>query len=194
MNTNDGKTKEELRTLLKKERDGISPACRREASERMAVCLAASALYREAGTVFGYWAVGSEADLTDLLCGEKGKTVCFPRTGAGGRMEAVRYTGRMEKGRFGIPVPAGEGGIVPPDRISLILCPALAVDQEGYRLGYGGGYYDRYLKRTGAVRVGVCFAGLLSDTIPHGPLDEPVDWILTEDGLKKTSDQKRKQE
>ena len=88
---------------------------------------------------------------------------------------------------FGIPEPGPDRPPVTPD-ISLV--PLLAFDGAGYRLGYGGGYYDRtieqlrMLRRTPPFRaVGVAFAGQRVDSLPHEPFDQPLDWILTEESV-----------
>lgn len=184
--------KGELRGELRRERDSIPAGVRIRASQRMAMHLAASRLYRDAEVVFGYCAAGSEADLSALLLEEKGKRICFPRITGKGEMEAGLYTGTLETGAFAIPAPPKESGTVPPGEISLILCPALSVDEKGYRLGYGGGYYDRFVKKSGAVRVGVCFSKLYREDLPHESFDETMDWILTEDGLREVNSTKEK--
>ena len=58
--------------------------------------------------------------------------------------------------------------------------PALACDRRGYRLGYGGGYYDRWLAGCSGWKVGLCRAALLQDRLPRGPYDIPVDLVVTE--------------
>lgn len=86
---------------------------------------------------------------------------------------------------FGTFAPGPEVAEVRPD---LLLVPLLAYDREFYRLGYGGGFYDRTLaelREAGApvFAVGVGFAAQKMDAVPRGPYDEPLDAILTEDGL-----------
>ena len=182
--------KRDLRAFLKRKRDTLPGTYRREASERMAACLAGSGLYRDAQRVFAYWAIGSEADLTSLLCAGKDRVFCLPMIGDNGHMEAGLYEGTLRNDRFGIPSPPEGSKTIPPGQLDLILCPALSIDGQGYRLGYGGGYYDRYLKRSRAVRVGVCYEEMLADMLPHDGDDQPVDWILTEVGLRKTGIQR----
>ena len=89
----------------------------------------------------------------------------------------------MEPGRFGIREPKPQVGT--PQAIAdidAILVPAVAFDRRGYRVGYGGGYYDRFLPelRGRAVRVGLAFACQLVDSVPAGAHDVPVDFIVTE--------------
>ena len=61
------------------------------------------------------------------------------------------------------------------------LVPGLCYDREGYRLGFGGGYYDRWLAGCSGWKVGLCRAALLQDRLPRGPYDIPVDLVVTEE-------------
>ncbi|GBQ83054.1 5-formyltetrahydrofolate cyclo-ligase [Gluconobacter albidus NBRC 3250] len=84
----------------------------------------------------------------------------------------------MIAGRFGTSHPEGE--IEVPD---LVLVPFLAFDRFGYRLGYGGGYYDRTLAALDVPAIGFGFAGQQVDSVPTGPYDVPLKTIVTERGI-----------
>lgn len=86
---------------------------------------------------------------------------------------------------WGVPVPASKR---PADtaRIDLILVPMLAVDRGGFRLGYGKGYYDAFLAKTDALKVGVCFSEEVVDAVPRESHDQPVDWVVTDAGVWQT--------
>jgi 5-formyltetrahydrofolate cyclo-ligase len=89
-------------------------------------------------------------------------------------------------GALGIPVPPEDALALVP---RLLLVPMLAFDRAGYRLGYGGGFYDRTLAALRAldprtVAVGVAYAGQQVEAVPRGPHDEPLDWIVTEEGTQ----------
>jgi len=86
---------------------------------------------------------------------------------------------------FGMAEPAAHLPQVSPKEIQLVLTPGLAFDRSGWRLGYGGGYFDRFLKDFGGVSVGVVYRDLLLNTIPHGRYDIPMSWLVTEDGIVK---------
>jgi 5-formyltetrahydrofolate cyclo-ligase len=90
------------------------------------------------------------------------------------------------EGAWSIPVPLTSAPEVEPD---VLLVPMLAFDGAGFRLGYGGGFYDRTLARLRALKpivaVGVAFAGQEMAQVPRGAHDEPLDWILTEHGPKR---------
>ena len=77
--------------------------------------------------------------------------------------------------------PGPDRPVVSPGEIDLVLVPGLAFDRRGYRLGQGGGYYDRYLPQTKAVTVALCRSCFLLDAVPREEHDAPVDLVLTEE-------------
>lgn len=88
------------------------------------------------------------------------------------------------RGIWDIHVPLETAPELQPD---VLLVPMLAFDRRGYRLGYGGGFYDRTLaelrKLKPVVAIGVAYAGQEMDEVPVAPYDEPLDWVLTERGV-----------
>jgi len=93
---------------------------------------------------------------------------------------------QLVAGVMGIPIPPDDADVIVP---CLLLVPMMAFDGEGYRLGYGGGFYDRTLALLRAldpetVAVGVCYAGLEVESVPHDHLDQRLDWIVTEAGAR----------
>ena len=125
--------KKSLRALLR-ERYRTAEPC------DLSAAVAALPEYRAAHTVALYWAQGFEASLSGLLQ-DTDKCLLLPRCEAGG-MVFCRYDGRLAPDRFGIFAPVTEPWTQP---IELMLVPALAFDRRGYRLGRGGGFYDRAL-------------------------------------------------
>ncbi len=89
-----------------------------------------------------------------------------------------------QPGMWKIPRPLPDAELVVPD---VLLVPMLAFDRHGYRLGYGGGFYDRTLDQLRAkknvIAIGVAYAGQEVDAVPRGPHDQPLDYVLTEQGL-----------
>lgn len=87
-------------------------------------------------------------------------------------------------GGFGTSIPASDADECAPD---ILFVPLLAFDGDGYRLGYGGGFYDRTLEKLrlsgNPMSVGVAFSAQRVDTVPRGPHDQRLDWIATEAGL-----------
>jgi 5-formyltetrahydrofolate cyclo-ligase len=89
-------------------------------------------------------------------------------------------------GVWSIPMPPEDAPEVEPD---VLLVPLLAYDALGYRLGYGGGFYDRTLaalrQRKPITAIGVGYVAQELPQVPHGPMDQKLDYVLTEDGPKK---------
>ncbi|HDH96432.1 MAG TPA: 5-formyltetrahydrofolate cyclo-ligase [Proteobacteria bacterium] len=89
----------------------------------------------------------------------------------------------LAPGAFGIPEPRGaELPEVDEDEIELVVTPGAAFDMLGYRLGYGGGFYDRLFAqiRPDCLKVGIAFSFQLVDSVPHEPTDVPVDIVVTD--------------
>lgn len=138
----------------------------------------------ECSSLLLYYGVGREPDtapLLDVLLSQ-GKVLALPRCLPGGRMEARRYLGRarLVPNAYGIPEPDVACPLMAKEDLSLILVPGLCFDKRGFRLGHGGGYYDRYLGSFDGLTVGLCRDKLLFPVIPAEKHDLPVDLLLTE--------------
>lgn len=104
--------------------------------------------FQEAQTLATYLSMGHEFSTASLIQAalQSGKRVCVPRTYPQGRMEFVEYDPDiLEKTRFGLLEPNETGKVVDQSEIDLIHVPGVVFQSKGYRIGYGGGYYDRYL-------------------------------------------------
>ena len=122
--------------------------------------------------------VGTDAIIEELLA--QGKRVYLPRVeGDAIRFYRIRSLSGLKLSAFGIREPQPIEPIDPKEA-EVIVCPGLAFDKAGNRLGYGGGYYDRYLKDCPAKRIGVCFKEQLFETIPHKENDVPMDAVITD--------------
>lgn len=91
---------------------------------------------------------------------------------------------RIEKNTFGVPEPRVRKRPVPPSKIDMVIVPMLGFDDHGHRLGYGKGYYDRFLSqlRPDCPKIGVCFElGHLSEPLPSEPHDVPLNFVITEE-------------
>ncbi|MDY3618883.1 5-formyltetrahydrofolate cyclo-ligase [Agathobaculum sp.] len=177
--------KEFLRQKFRRERRQTSCAEKREIDEAVVQRVLNSPEYQRSNTVFLYVATAEEIDTRAILqhALQNGKCVCVPRCGAHQQMTAHRINSLdelRETGSFGILEPAKETPLVRPDEIDFIVTPALACDQTGVRLGYGGGYYDRYLAQTTAHAAVLCAEKRLIDALPCDNYDQRCDLIFTE--------------
>ena len=128
-------------------RASLSPRQRQEKSRLVCRKLSELEEVKNADLVFSYMAIKDELSLKEL--NEKllnmGKKLCFPVSDKNGIMQAY-IPGKWRAGMYGITEPEPESSeLVAPEKISLVLAPCLGFDEKGNRLGYGGGYYDRYL-------------------------------------------------
>ena len=140
--------------------------------------------FKNAETLMIYYSVDREPYTIKIaqFALEQGKRVVFPFCYRGGIMDArlVSNIDELKPAMLGIPAPSAEAEIVAPGEIDLVIVPALTYDRHGFRLGYGGGYYDRYLPQTRAFKVGVARESLLRDDLPHEAHDISVDCLVTE--------------
>lgn len=177
--------KSALRARFRQERSALSAAEKRRIDEGVAANVLQSDIYRTAKTVFLYVSTAAEIDTSRILADAlwQGKTVCVPRCEAAREMTARRILSPDElcqAGAFDILEPSPDAFLISPDQIDLILAPALACDRRGVRLGYGGGYYDKFLHRSNAARAALCAASRLIDVLPAESHDERVQYIFTE--------------
>ena len=191
-------TKSALRTELRTRRLALASGPEGELRSRlMQERLLASPLWRDCRRVAAYMAVKGEAG-TSLLLDEArrtGRALFLPRCR---RQGEEGWPGGMDfllceagtpliLSRFGIPEPPPDVPALSPAELAapdtLLIVPALAFDREGFRLGYGGGYYDRVLARAACPSVGLAFHSLLLPQLPRDPWDKSVRAVCTEEIL-----------
>jgi 5-formyltetrahydrofolate cyclo-ligase len=138
------------------------------------------------GVVMGFWSFGSEVSTPPLLeaLHARGVRVCLPRIDGGGDLEAVVHEpgDPLTETSFGAREPA-DGTILAPEVLDLVVTPGVAFDRSGHRIGYGVGFYDRFLRRTrrGVPRIAIAFdLQVLSHELPVGSFDLGVGVIVTE--------------
>jgi len=143
--------------------------------------------------VSGYWAMADEFDVRPLmerLVLEYGVDCALPvvvKKDAPLVFRKWRPGLPLESGGFGTHHPPENLPEVDPD---IVMVPLLAFDLAGYRVGWGGGFYDRTLEKlrkraSGVVAVGTAFAAQRIDAVAHDDLDQPVDWVVTEQGATR---------
>lgn len=177
-----------LRTRMLAARAGIDADARQRAADTICEIWRYGPLIDPPATVAGFWPIRGEFDprpLMMLISGHGCELALPVVTGRGKALQfrAWRPGDRLIAGSFGTLEPDRQRAEVEPD---LLLVPFLAVDRDGYRLGYGGGYYDRTLSamrnKRAVQAVGLGFELQRVDAVPHGPADQRLDWLLTEVG------------
>lgn len=91
----------------------------------------------------------------------------------------------MEAGKYGIMEPGAHAPVIQAEEINLAIVPCMSCSHDGRRLGYGGGYYDRYLGRTRAVKAVICRERIMRADIPVEPHDQMMDMVISEKGVRR---------
>jgi 5-formyltetrahydrofolate cyclo-ligase len=161
-----------------------------EASRAAMEHFLAARLHTGAGVISGYRPIRTEIDPTPLMeaLHAAGHRLCVPVIQGKGlalKFREWRPDAEMVEGEFGALVPASGDWLEP----RLLIAPLLAFDTQGWRLGYGGGFYDRSLQGLRAERrtlaVGFAYSAQQVDAVPHDPTDQPLDAVATEHGLMR---------
>ncbi len=168
----------------------LSPARKAEADSAITAALIAHPLFAEAKVILLYAPRPDEIDTYPLLAAAlaAGKRAAYPRCFSEHEMEFrfVRSRDDLHPDAFGIPAPGLDCPLYDPqtDRRSvLVITPGLSFDRQGYRLGYGKGYYDRYFEHLHLPTVGLIYEEFIHANLPRGYFDRPVDCLVTERGV-----------
>lgn len=179
--------KRQLRRALLAQSEQQSEAELRASDRAIARCVMQMRAWREARTVFVYVSVRREVDTRGLIAAAlgAGKRVVVPLCLEKGRMEAreIRSLEELRPGRYGLVEPGTQAARVAPEEIDLTLAPCVGADRQRYRLGHGGGYYDRFLQQAGGVKACLCRAQALVEALPREAHDVRMDVIITDEGL-----------
>lgn len=173
----------ELRQQMKNRRDQLSGNDVEKYSNTITRRLTELEPVRKANNIMCYSGIRNEVDLKPLIESQSiSRTVLLPRTKKNGDMEAVKFTDweHTRRSAYGILEP--EGDAYPLDKIDVVIVPGLVFDFKGYRLGYGKGYYDRFLKQLhpGAFICGAAYEFQVVERVFPHEHDLPVHWIVTE--------------
>ena len=148
-----------------------------------------SAEYRSSDSVLLYAARESEIATAKIFYAAIAncKRVAYPRCGDDGTMRffIVNSPSELKKGRFGIFEPVEDCPELIPDEHTLCVCPCLCCDMDGYRLGFGGGWYDRFLGGFCGKKAALCYTEALIPALTHEDHDIPVDMIVTDSFVKR---------
>ena len=166
----------------------LSEEERAEKSHQICQRLIGSEMYRSASTIFAFMSVRQEPDTAGIIVRalEDGKRVAIPKCIDSTEIAFYEITSLDDTvpGRFSIPEPAlcTRDRLRQIDERTLVILPGAAFDTQGGRLGYGAGYYDRYLAGDPyRNKLMIAYSFQEAETIPRETHDIPVDWIMTED-------------
>jgi 5-formyltetrahydrofolate cyclo-ligase len=180
------RVKAELRAQMRTLRSNLPlAACKTRAS---AICNGVVQLpcFERARTVIGYMAILKEVDPASILqiAREQGKSIGLPRVDMQNQVLSIHQWSKgdpLEKSPFGVMEPYASAPEIKPLEIDLVLVPALAIDPRGYRIGYGKGFYDRFLALlSDAKAVGIAYDFQLIIESPATKGDLPVSVVVTD--------------
>ncbi len=180
------KRKHELRARFKRFRAECPPELKKSLDKRLFERFASLEEYRAADVLFAYISQPIECDTSAIIADalEKGKRVAVPKchkTSNEMDFYFIKSYDDLSPGKYGILEPVPERCEKAVDfSCGLCLVPGLSFDLQGYRIGFGKGYYDRFLQKFGGVTVGICYYKCIQKDLPKGVFDKPVDILLTE--------------
>ena len=185
-------SKEELRAFMLQKRNSLTKAEVQSSSDIIMKHLFQSKEYQASTEVFTYVSYGCEVDTHKLItdCYDLGKRIFVPKVIGNGLMEFYQIHGLTElaPGTLGILEPKEGKAMKVQDLCApLLILPGLAFDPSGNRLGFGGGYYDRYLSRLpkDAIKIALCYEFQVIPEVMTQPYDKTVDIIITEKNIYK---------
>ncbi len=180
-----------LRNHYKDMRKKMTREYKRNLDLEIALKVIMSDLFIKAEHILFYMATKYEVETRNmikaaLICGKK---VSLPRCKPDGTMEFYRINSLLDvkEGSFGILEPERNPENLSLDfENSLCIVPGLSFDPEGNRLGYGKGFYDKFLRTYKGTSMGLCYASFVKWSIPTGKYDVPVDYLVTDSNIRKT--------
>lgn len=184
--------KTDLRNGFKDKRGSMSPEMKIAMDAEIQSRFLTLRQYSACKTLFTYVSKDIEVDTYSLIEAAiaNGKRVAVPRCITGTREMSFYYiksVADLEPGAFGVMEPAEDRCTSVKDYShGLCIVPGLSFDAEGYRLGYGKGYYDRFLSKFGGLTVGLCYSNCIKWKLPHGYYDRPVDLVVTDRYIRRT--------
>ncbi len=179
--------KESLRNLLLEKRDNTSFDLMKIASGKIQKKLKKIYAFKNAQKIGAYYPIGSEIFTQDIIQEllSQGKEVFLPKV-IGEKMEfrKIKDFSSLEQGSFDIMEPKDD---CPTDNnLDVILVPTVGISPKGVRLGYGHGYYDKYLAENKITTISLTLEKQIIKNIPKSEHDILIDWIVTEDNMLQT--------
>ena len=185
--------KNKLRDEYLAKRNSIPDDIKQKTDDKICTLFTSLVTYRYSDVLLMYYPTKNEIDVLPIVkkALEAGKTVAFPCCDTEKRTMEFRCVTSLDqldaKGAFDIPEPTKDCPLYDPKTNkapAVCVVPAILYDNAGYRIGYGKGFYDRYLPHFSGTTVGLCYADFILPTLPRGRFDLSVDVIVTEKGVK----------
>ena len=173
--------KQELRKQIRAQKRAMTTAQIEEKSRILGELFVQTEEYRRAGTIYGYLPYNQEVRTVPMLeqALRDGKRVAVPKCyGDEMRFIYMEDLSQVAPGYAGIPEPIADGPVA-ADETALVLMPGLAFDPQGHRIGYGGGFYDRFLaEEPGHPTLALCYDFQMLPSLETEEFDIPVDRVL----------------
>ncbi|WP_420545836.1 5-formyltetrahydrofolate cyclo-ligase [Nitrosopumilus sp.] len=183
----DNPEKKSLRNLLLQKRENTSSDFLNIASEKIQKKLKKIKEFRDAQKIGAYYSIGNEVQTNEIIQEmlSSGKEVFLPKT-IGQEMEfrKIKDFASLEKGNFDIMEP--KDNCEKDNELDMLLVPTVGISVDGVRLGYGHGFYDKFLAQHKTVTVSLVMEKQIVKKIPRSEHDVPIDWIVSEDRVTKT--------
>ena len=177
--------KKQIRKELSEKRKNIPKDKKAIFDKEISRKIIGSDYFKKASQVLIFASVSDEFDTRFIIekCRTEYKRVFYPLCiDDQGEMKFLKVdsAGDLQIGMYNIPEPKKSCKEYRPQENDLIIVPCLSVDNNGYRMGYGKGYYDRFLLDYNGVTVGMCYAKCVHESLPKGYYDRPIDILITE--------------
>ena len=181
--------KKQMRREVREAVRALEPAYCEEADERIADLIAELPEYDEADTIFCFVGTADEIDTMKLIrrAWEAGKRVGVPRCIKMGEMvvQEIRSEEDLENGSYGIREPKAECPEIGGGEIDFVIVPCMTCSHDGRRLGYGGGFYDRFLSGIDVPMAVICREKIMRDDIIMEAHDRRIGIVVSEKGIER---------
>ncbi|HHW46548.1 MAG TPA: 5-formyltetrahydrofolate cyclo-ligase [Clostridiales bacterium] len=182
--------KNDLRKYYKEKRSKLDKQKKDDMDRQITQNVLKLRLYKNAKKLLIYVSTDIEVNTRDIISHafKDGKVVAVPRCIPDTRQmnfHIIKSFDDLEPSNYSLYEPKETLPILEDFNSSIMIVPALSIDQRGYRLGYGKGYYDRYLVKYTGIKIGLCYSDDIRRQLLYGRYDKPVDLIVTEKGIRR---------